>query len=67
MSLDTTQEAIAAPPKQAAQTNLPILFGDIVLFALLYNFLPFEPGVNTGIAILVFARSEERRVGKECW
>ncbi|ABO24356.1 DASS family sodium-coupled anion symporter [Shewanella loihica] len=55
MSLDTTQEAIAAPPKQAAQTNLPILFGDIVLFALLYNFLPFEPGVNTGIAILVFA------------
>ncbi|QYJ81184.1 MULTISPECIES: DASS family sodium-coupled anion symporter [Shewanella] len=55
MSLDTTQEALAAPPKQAAQTNLPILFGDIVLFALLYNFLPFEPGVNTGIAILVFA------------
>ncbi|CAM3901056.1 SLC13 family permease [Shewanella aquimarina] len=55
MSLDTTQEALAAPPKSAPQTNLPILFGDILLFVLLYNFLPFEPGVNTGIAILVFA------------
>ncbi|MCG9737294.1 DASS family sodium-coupled anion symporter [Shewanella insulae] len=56
MSLDTTQEALGAPPqKSPPQTNLPILFGDIVLFALLYNFLPFEPGVNTGIAILVFA------------
>ncbi len=55
MSLDTTQEALAAPPKSASQSKLVILFADIVLFALLYNFLPFEQGVNTGISILIFA------------
>ncbi|WP_394131119.1 SLC13 family permease [Shewanella maritima] len=32
-----------------------ILGANIVLFALLYNFLPFEPGINTGLSILVFA------------
>ncbi|NKF50383.1 DASS family sodium-coupled anion symporter [Shewanella sp. WXL01] len=32
-----------------------ILGANILLFALLYNFLPFEPGVNTGLSILVFA------------
>ncbi|WP_153915634.1 SLC13 family permease [Shewanella sp. TC10] len=32
-----------------------ILFSNIALFALLYNFLPFEPGVNTGLSLLIFA------------
>ena len=32
-----------------------ILFSNIALFALLYNFLPFEPGINTGLSLLVFA------------
>ncbi len=32
-----------------------ILFADILLFTLLYLFLPFEESINTGIAILVFA------------
>ncbi|MCL1044347.1 DASS family sodium-coupled anion symporter [Shewanella electrodiphila] len=32
-----------------------ILFSNIALFALLYQFLPFEPGVNTGLSLLIFA------------
>ncbi len=32
-----------------------ILFSNIALFALLYHFLPFEPGVNTGLSLLIFA------------
>ncbi|GIU51357.1 MULTISPECIES: SLC13 family permease [Shewanella] len=32
-----------------------ILFSNIALFALLYNFLPFEPGINTGLSLLIFA------------
>ncbi|WP_144209181.1 SLC13 family permease [Shewanella donghaensis] len=35
--------------------HFSILIGNIVLFALLYNFLPFEQGINTGLSILVFA------------
>ncbi|QYJ87421.1 DASS family sodium-coupled anion symporter [Shewanella mesophila] len=35
--------------------NLLVLFADIILFILLYLFLPFEQSINTGLAILVFA------------
>ncbi|WP_371411773.1 SLC13 family permease [Shewanella halifaxensis] len=37
------------------QKNLIILAADILLLFLMYNFLPFEQGVNTGLAMLVFA------------
>ncbi|WP_374758441.1 DASS family sodium-coupled anion symporter [Shewanella sp. MBTL60-007] len=37
------------------QKNLVILAADILLLFLMYNFLPFEEGVNTGLAMLVFA------------
>ncbi|WP_394204018.1 SLC13 family permease [Shewanella waksmanii] len=54
MSLDAAQQpASSSVTKQ--QKKLIILFADIALFVLLYNFLPFEPGVNTGLSILIFA------------
>ena len=36
------------------QKKLIILAADIILLFLMYNFLPFEQGVNTGLALLVF-------------
>lgn len=36
-------------------TKLTILFADIGLLLLLYFFLPFEQGINTGLALLIFA------------
>lgn len=47
-------------PKQSETENsnkkhFGILFGNIMLFALLYNFLPFDQGINTGLSILVFS------------
>lgn len=56
MSLDSTEA-----PNQisnsitAQQKKLIILAADIVLLFLMYNFLPFEQGVNTGLALLTFA------------
>ncbi|MCL1066364.1 DASS family sodium-coupled anion symporter [Shewanella olleyana] len=40
---------------QKNKKDFIILFSNIALFALLYNFLPFEPGVNTGLSLLIFA------------
>ncbi|WP_076540037.1 DASS family sodium-coupled anion symporter [Shewanella sp. UCD-KL21] len=37
------------------KTDFIILFSNIALFALLYHFLPFEQGVNTGLSLLIFA------------
>ncbi|WP_028773510.1 SLC13 family permease [Shewanella waksmanii] len=54
MSLDAAQET-ANSSVTTQQKKLIILFADIALFVLLYNFLPFEPGVNTGLSILIFA------------
>jgi sodium-dependent dicarboxylate transporter 2/3/5 len=34
--------------------NSLIILADITLFALLYNFLPFEPNIILGITIVVF-------------
>lgn len=56
MSLEQTE---SLPPSQTEksvqQRNMLILAADILLLFLLHSFLPFEPGVNTGLSILVFA------------
>ncbi|MCE9788751.1 DASS family sodium-coupled anion symporter [Shewanella chilikensis] len=56
MSLEQTE---SLPPSQteksSQQRNMLILAADILLLFLLHSFLPFEPGVNTGLSILVFA------------
>ncbi|MEI6860526.1 MAG: DASS family sodium-coupled anion symporter [Shewanella sp.] len=39
---------------RSPQRKLIILFADVVLFILMYHFLPFEDNVNTGLSILVF-------------
>ncbi|MGS0679756.1 SLC13 family permease [Shewanella sp. 125m-7] len=36
------------------QKKLLILAADIILLFMMYNFLPFDQGVNTGLALLVF-------------
>ncbi|MGL4515439.1 MAG: DASS family sodium-coupled anion symporter [Shewanella sp.] len=51
----TTQSPPPAVEVGSHKRNMLILFGDILLLLALYYGLPFEPGVNTGLAILVFA------------
>ena len=58
MSDNQTAEAIPSANTKAtglSRRNLMILAADIVLLFLLHSYLPFESGVNTGLAILVFA------------
>ena len=55
MSHETTQAQPLIPEKPAQSKNMLILFADICLFILMYQFLPFEQSINIGLAILVFA------------
>ncbi|MCL1128133.1 DASS family sodium-coupled anion symporter [Shewanella sairae] len=56
MSFESTKVPDNANGKMSKQQkNLIILGADILLLFLMYNFLPFEQGVNTGLALLVFA------------
>lgn len=55
MSIEQTDDAlIASTADNAHRKKLLILFADILLFLLLYNFLPFDEGVNTGFSVLIF-------------
>ncbi|MCG9696241.1 DASS family sodium-coupled anion symporter [Shewanella sp. Isolate11] len=53
--MQTPATQITLENKATSSKNLLILFGNIVLFALLYLFLPFEQNINTGLSILIFA------------
>ncbi|MGL4936607.1 DASS family sodium-coupled anion symporter, partial [Shewanella sp.] len=58
--MSSTASSTASPHKAPASDGLDkkkmlILVADIVLLLALYYGLPFEQGVNTGLAILVFA------------
>ncbi|QQX78838.1 DASS family sodium-coupled anion symporter [Shewanella sp. KX20019] len=56
MSLDSTEIPDKASSKiSGQQKKLLILAADILLLFLMHNFLPFEQGVNTGLALLTFA------------
>ncbi|MFT5788868.1 MAG: sodium-dependent dicarboxylate transporter 2/3/5, partial [Shewanella sp.] len=56
MSLDSTEVPNKISSKiTGQQKNLLILTADIILLFLMYNFLPFEQGINTGLALLTFA------------
>ncbi|MCL1059815.1 DASS family sodium-coupled anion symporter [Shewanella gelidimarina] len=56
MSIDSTEVPDKISGKiTGQQKNLLILAADIILLLLMYNFLPFEQGVNTGLALLTFA------------
>lgn len=56
MSFESTKIPDSTDSKMSKQQkNLIILAADILLLFLMYNFLPFEQGVNTGLAMLVFA------------
>ncbi|ARD22897.1 MULTISPECIES: SLC13 family permease [Shewanella] len=44
-----------SPTEVTNKRHFIILFSNIALFALLYNFLPFEQGINTGLSLLIFA------------
>ncbi|GIU17459.1 NadC family protein [Shewanella sp. MBTL60-007] len=56
MSFESTKVPDNTDGKMSKQQkNLVILAADILLLFLMYNFLPFEEGVNTGLAMLVFA------------
>lgn len=56
MSIDSTEVPNKISGKiTVQQKNLLILGADIILLLLMYNFLPFEQGVNTGLALLTFA------------
>ncbi|PKG58268.1 Anion transporter [Shewanella sp. Choline-02u-19] len=56
MSIDSTEVPNKISGKiTGQQKNLLILAADIILLLLMYNFLPFEQGVNTGLALLTFA------------
>ncbi|MGL4473509.1 MAG: SLC13 family permease, partial [Shewanella sp.] len=48
------QQTQSRPPNHPVASNLAIVGVDIVLLFLLKEFLPYEPEVNTGLAILVF-------------
>ncbi|QDF66686.1 DASS family sodium-coupled anion symporter [Shewanella sp. SNU WT4] len=48
------QQTQSRPPNHQVAANLAIVGVDIVLLFLLKEFLPYEPEVNTGLAILVF-------------
>ncbi|MCG9730201.1 DASS family sodium-coupled anion symporter [Shewanella sp. Isolate13] len=56
MSFESTKVPDNTDGKMSKQQkNIVILAADILLLFLMYNFLPFEQGVNTGLAMLVFA------------
>lgn len=55
MSHETTQAQPLIPEKPTQYKKMLILFADICLFILMYQFLPFEQSINIGLAILVFA------------
>ena len=57
MSMEQTEGCLTepTPSESKIQRNHFILFTDIALFIMLYNFLPFEEGINTGLSILIFA------------
>ncbi|GIU23014.1 NadC family protein [Shewanella colwelliana] len=55
MTLENTSAMPVSETNASTQNKLLILFANIGLFLLLYNFLPFESGVNTGLSILIFA------------
>ncbi|MCZ4339591.1 SLC13 family permease [Shewanella colwelliana] len=55
MTLENTSAMPVSETNASTQNKLLILFANIGLFFLLYNFLPFESGVNTGLSILIFA------------
>ncbi|MCL1049469.1 DASS family sodium-coupled anion symporter [Shewanella abyssi] len=56
MSLDSTEVPDKVSGKiSGQQKKLLILAADIILLFLMHNYLPFEQGVNTGLALLTFA------------
>ncbi|GIU10531.1 MULTISPECIES: DASS family sodium-coupled anion symporter [unclassified Shewanella] len=56
MSFESTKVPDNTDGKMSKQQkNLLILAADILLLVLMYHFLPFDQGVNTGLAMLVFA------------
>lgn len=56
MSFESTKVPDNTDSKMSKQQrNLIILAADILLLFLMYNFLPFDQGINTGLAMLVFA------------
>lgn len=55
MSIEQTEGPLATPaPDNTQNKKRLILLADIALFLLLYNFLPFEQGINTGFSVLIF-------------
>ncbi|GIU24301.1 DASS family sodium-coupled anion symporter [Shewanella schlegeliana] len=56
MSFESTKVPDNTDGKMSKQQKkLVILAADILLLFCMYNFLPFEQGVNTGLSLLVFA------------
>ncbi|WOT04075.1 SLC13 family permease [Shewanella youngdeokensis] len=56
MSLESIQEPTKISGKLTSRNKKLFIFGaDIILLFLLQNFLPFDQGVNTGLALLIFA------------
>ncbi|MEC4728371.1 DASS family sodium-coupled anion symporter [Shewanella sp. D64] len=55
MSIEQTEGTLVTPTSDNTHRKKQlILLSNIILFFLLYNFLPFDQGINTGFSVLIF-------------